>query len=339
MQEPKNITVLSAGTWGISLAALLHGKGHPVRVWEFSQSVVEELSTARRHPKLKDFEIPGDLVLSTDLKAMLAGAEAVVCAVPAAHLRETCVRALQEGYSGQLFVICSKGIEQGTLSLMHQVAEEELGAGARGRIAVLTGPSHAEEVSRGLPTAVTVAGESEDTAREAQALFMTPRFRVYTQTDLVGVELGGSLKNVIAISCGISDGLGFGDNSKAGLITRGLSEIVRLGLTMGARMETFVGLAGMGDLVVTCMSPHSRNWKFGNLIGQGRSAEEALREVGMVVEGYYTAQAAIELSHRKGVEMPITEAVGAVLFHGLKPLEAVSGLMLRDAKSEGREDR
>lgn len=333
MPDLKNIAVLSAGTWGITLAVLLHGKGHSVRVWEFSQAVVDELSTARRHPKLKDFQIPAELVLSTGMDAMLEGAEAVVCAVPAAHLRETCLLAAREGYGGQLFVICSKGIEQGTLSLMHQVAGEELGAQAR--IAVLTGPSHAEEVSRGLPTAVTVAGESEDTAREAQALFMTPRFRVYTQTDLVGVELGGSLKNVIAISCGISDGLGFGDNAKAGLITRGLSEIVRLGLTLGARMETFAGLAGMGDLVVTCMSPHSRNWKFGNLIGQGRSAEEALREVGMVVEGYYTVQAAIELSSRMGVEMPITEAVGAVLFQGLQPLDAVSGLMLRDPRSEG----
>ncbi len=335
MPDSKNITVLSAGTWGITLAALLHGKGYRVRVWEFSQAVVDELSTARHHPKLKDFQIPANLVLSTGMDAMLAGAEAVVCAVPAVHLRETCLLAAREGYDGQLFVICSKGIEQGTLSLMHQVAGEELGAGAQARIAVLTGPSHAEEVSRGLPTAVTVAGESEDTAREAQALFMTPRFRVYTQTDLVGVELGGSLKNVIAISCGISDGLGFGDNAKAGLITRGLSEIVRLGLTLGARMETFLGLAGMGDLVVTCMSPHSRNWKFGNLIGQGRTAGEALREVGMVVEGYYTVQAAIELSGRMEVEMPITQAVGAVLFQGLEPMEAVSGLMLRDARSEG----
>jgi glycerol-3-phosphate dehydrogenase (NAD(P)+) len=171
-------------------------------------------------------------------------------------------------------------------------------------------------------------------AEAVQALFMTPRFRVYTQTDLVGVELGAALKNVIAISCGISDGLGFGDNAKAGLVTRGLAEILRLGLAMGARAETFYGLAGMGDLVVTCMSRHSRNWRFGSLIGQGRSAEQALAEVGMVVEGYYTVQAAVALARREAVEMPITEAVAAVLFQGLKPLEAVGGLMLRGAKGE-----
>jgi len=328
------ITVLSAGTWGISLAALLHHKGHSVRVWEFAQSVVDELLRTRRHPKLADFEIPGPIAIDTDLRAMLAGAEAVVCAVPAAHLRATCKRARAEGYAGQPFVICSKGIEQGTLDLMHEVAAQELGAGARSHIVQLSGPSHAEEVSRGLPTAVTVAGESLAEAEAVQALFMTPRFRVYTQTDLVGVELGAALKNVIAIACGISDGLGFGDNAKAGLVTRGLAEILRLGLVMGARAETFYGLAGMGDLVVTCMSRHSRNWKFGSLIGQGRNSEQALAEVGMVVEGYYTVQAAEALARREAVEMPITEAVAAVLFKGLKPLEAVSGLMLRDPKSE-----
>jgi glycerol-3-phosphate dehydrogenase (NAD(P)+) len=329
-----NLTVLSAGTWGISLAALLHGKGHAVRVWEFSQAVVDELTRTRRHPKLPGFEVPAALELSTDLAALLAGAEALVCVVPATHVRATTRRVAAEGYAGQPYVICSKGIEQGTLCLMHEVAAQELGAAGAGRIVLLSGPSHAEEVSRGLPTAVTVAGEPMALAEEVQALFMTPRFRVYTQTDLMGVELGAALKNVIAISCGISDGLGFGDNAKAGLVTRGLAEILRLGLSMGARPETFYGLAGVGDLVVTCMSRHSRNWKFGSLVGQGRTAEQALAEVGMVVEGYYTVQAAAALAQRQGVDMPITQAVAAVLFHGLKPLEAVSGLMLRDAKSE-----
>jgi glycerol-3-phosphate dehydrogenase (NAD(P)+) len=328
------IAVLSAGTWGISLAALLCNKGHSVRVWEFAQAVVDELLRTRRHPKLADFEIPAGVAISTDLRATLAGAEAVVCAVPAAHLRSTSRSALAAGYAGQPYVICSKGIEQGTLALLHEVAAQELGPTARGRVVLLSGPSHAEEVSRGLPTAVTVAGDSLEQAEAVQALFMTPRFRVYTQTDLVGVELGAALKNVIAISCGISDGLGFGDNAKAGLVTRGLAEILRLGLAMGARAETFYGLAGMGDLVVTCMSRHSRNWRFGSLIGQGRSAEQALAEVGMVVEGYYTVQAAVALARREAVEMPITEAVAAVLFQGLKPLEAVGGLMLRGAKGE-----
>jgi len=328
------IAVLSAGTWGISLAALLNGQGHAVRVWEFSPAVVDELRRTHRHPKLADFQVPEALELTTDLAAALAGAETIVCAVPAAHVRATCARVRAEGYAGQPFVICSKGIEQGTLNLMHEVAAQELGPEAEGRVVLLSGPSHAEEVSRGLPTAVTAAGQSEAQAEAVQQLFMTPRFRVYTQTDLTGVELGAALKNVIAISCGISDGLGFGDNAKAGLVTRGLAEILRLGLAMGARAETFYGLAGMGDLVVTCMSRHSRNWKFGSLIGQGRTAEQALAEVGMVVEGYYSVQAAVALARREGVDMPITQAVAAVLFDGLKPLEAVSGLMLRDPKSE-----
>ena len=328
------IAVLSAGTWGISLAALLHHKGERVRVWEFAQAVVDELLRTRRHPKLADFEIPAALPIGTDLRATLAGAEAIVCAVPAAHLRATLRRVAAEGYAGQPCVVCSKGIEQDTLALLHEVAAQELGAAGRGHVVLLSGPSHAEEVSRGLPTAVTVCSDSLAEAERVQALFMTPRFRVYTQTDLVGVELGAALKNVIAIACGVSDGLGFGDNAKAALVTRGLAEILRLGLALGARAETFYGLAGVGDLVVTCMSRHSRNWKFGSLLGQGRSAEQALAEVGMVVEGYYTVQAAVGLARKMAVEMPITEAVAAVLFQGLAPLQAVGGLMLRGARGE-----
>ncbi len=301
-------------------------------MWEFAQGVVDELTRTRRHPKLGDFAVPAGIALSTDMAAQLAGAEAVVCVVPAAHLRATCRSAAASGYAGQLFVVCTKGIEQGTLSMMHEVATEELGTGAQ--VALLSGPSHAEEVSRGLPTAVVAAAETLPVAEEVQVLFMAPTFRVYTQTDLVGVELGAALKNVIAIACGISDGLGFGDNAKAALMTRGLSELLRLGLAMGARPETFYGLAGMGDLVVTCMSRHSRNWRFGSLVGQGRTPDEALAEVGMVVEGYYTVQAAVALAAAKGVDMPITQAVAAVLFEGRRPLEAVSGLMLREAKSE-----
>ena len=328
------VTVLSAGTWGISLAALLHGKGEEVRVWEFDPEVVRVLRETRRHSRLKDFEVPEAILPTNDLKTALAGGEVIVCAVPVAHLRETARRTVQAGYRGQLFVICSKGIEKGTHHLPHEVAAQELGEAGRGRLVVLSGPSHAEEVSRNLPTAVTVAGESLETSKIVQSLFMTPRFRVYTQTDMVGVELAAALKNVIAIACGISDGLGFGDNAKAGLITRGLSEILRLGIAMGARSETFIGLAGVGDLVVTCMSRHSRNWQFGSLVGQGRPPEAALEEVGMVVEGYYTVRAALELAQIWEVEMPITKAVAAVLFEGMTALEAVSGLMLRDAKSE-----
>jgi glycerol-3-phosphate dehydrogenase (NAD(P)+) len=267
---------------------------------------------------------------------MLEGAEAIVCAVPAVHMRETCRRLAGAGYAGQFLVICTKGIEQGTLSLMHEVAQAELGPAVRSRLAVLSGPSHAEEVSLGMPTAVAVAAESQETAQAVQQLFMQRSFRVYTLTDVAGAELGGALKNVIAIACGISDGLGFGDNAKAALITRGLTEIIRLGLSLGARVETFYGLSGIGDLVGTAMSRHSRNWRFGKLLGEGVPAEEALERIGMVVEGRYTVEAAVALGQRQGVELPITDAVSAVLFHELPPLEAVSGLMLRDPKSEMR---
>jgi glycerol-3-phosphate dehydrogenase (NAD(P)+) len=218
--------------------------------------------------------------------------------------------------------------------LLHEVAGQELGPAAAGKIGVLSGPSHAEEVSRDIPTAVTAAATEMAVAEQIRDLFMAPRFRVYTQTDLVGVELAAGLKNVIAIACGISDGLGFGDNSKAGLITRGLSEIVRLGLKMGARQETFYGLAGIGDLVVTCTSRHSRNRNFGEYIGQGLSAEAALKAVGQVVEGYYTVRAAVSLARVHQIEMPICEAVAGVLFQGMKALQMVSALMMREPKSE-----
>jgi len=328
------IAVLAAGTWGITLASLLAGKGLDVHVWEFAPEVVAELNAKRRHPKLPHLEIPPAVVISSDLPAVLEGSEAIACVVPAEHMRATCRLVLEAGYSEQMFVICSKGIERGTHALLADVAREELGAAAEGRIGVLSGPSHAEEVSKGIPTAVTSAATRLEVAERIRDLFMTPRFRIYTQTDLVGVELAAALKNVIAIACGTSDGLGFGDNSKAALITRGISEIARLGAKMGARPETFFGLAGIGDLVVTCMSPHSRNWKFGSLIGKGMAPDAALKEVGMVVEGYYTVVAAAELARSTGTEMPITEAVAAVLFHGKTPIEAVSALMLREPKSE-----
>jgi glycerol-3-phosphate dehydrogenase (NAD(P)+) len=254
--------------------------------------------------------------------------------VPAAHLRQTARGLAGAGYAGQPVVICTKGIEQGTHALPVDVVSQELGAAAAGKLAILSGPSHAEEVSLAMPTAVTAAAQDPALADRVRELFMTPRFRIYTQTDVRGVELGAALKNVIAIACGISDGLGFGDNAKAGLITRGLSEMLRLGVAMGAKAETFFGLAGVGDLVVTCMSRHSRNWKFGSLIGAGMPVDRALNEVGMVVEGYYTVRAAVELAAENKVEMPITETVAQVLFHGKKPGEAVPSLMLRDPKSE-----
>ena len=328
------VAVLAAGTWGITLACLLARKELDVRVWEFDEGVVEQLLAQRHHPKLPHLEIPGSMPISTDLPGTIAGAGAIVCVVPAMHMRQTCRMVAESGNSEQMFVICSKGIEADTHALLSDVAREELGEGSEHRIGILSGPSHAEEVSRDIPTAVTSAGLDLATAEKIRDLFTTPRFRIYTQTDMLGVELASALKNVIAISCGISDGLGFGDNSKAGLVTRGLSEIMRLGLNMGAKRETFFGLAGMGDLVVTCMSQHSRNWKFGVLLGQGITAEDALTQVGMVVEGYYSVKAAVELATVHQVEMPITQAVAAVLFGGISPEQAVTALMMREPKSE-----
>ena len=329
-----NILVLSGGTWGISLALLLLDNGHRVTVWEHSAEVVETLRQTRRHPRLENCVLPAELVIDTALEALLPGSEAIVCAVPAAHLRQTCQRVAQAGYGGQLFVICTKGIEQETLALPVEVAQSELGREHTGQIGILSGPSHAEEVSRKLPTAVVAAAETLPQAEKIRDLFLSARFRVYTQTDLTGVELGAALKNVIAIACGISDGLGYGDNAKAGLITRGLAEISRLALLMGAQPETLAGLAGLGDLVVTCMSQHSRNWRFGSLIGQGNPPQAALQQVGMVVEGYYTVRAAIQLAGKIGCEMPITAAVGGVLFEGLDARRAVEALMGRVPKSE-----
>jgi glycerol-3-phosphate dehydrogenase (NAD(P)+) len=333
-----NLLTLGGGTWGITLACLLAKNGHAVRVWEFDAAVVEHLRRERGHPKLPGLVIPKDLPITSDLREALAAqpqpVQAIVCAVPAAHVRLTCRSLAKQGYAGQLFVIASKGIEQETHALLHDVAGQELGPASNAKIGVLSGPSHAEEVSRDIPTAVTATAPDMAIAEQIRDLFMAPRFRVYTQTDLVGVELAAGLKNVIAIACGISDGLGFGDNSKAGLITRGLSEIVRLGLKMGARQETFYGLAGIGDLVVTCTSRHSRNRNFGEHIGKGMQAEDALKAVGQVVEGYYTVRAAVGLAAEHQTEMPISEGVAAVLFKGLKPLEAVSALMMREPKSE-----
>ena len=328
------ITVLSAGTWGITLSALLQNRGHQVRVWEYSPEVVKVITETRRHPKLAEFLVPPQVTLTTDMPAALSGAEAVVCVVPAEHMRQTCHALAAGGYAGQPFIICTKGIEKDSLLLMTEVAEQELGTAYAGQLAVLTGPSHAEEVSRGLPTVVTAVAVDPRLAEAVQQIFITPRFRVYSHTDVRGVELGGALKNVIAIACGISDGLGNGDNAKAALITRGLHEILRLGVALGARQETFFGLTGLGDLVVTAMSRHSRNWRFGSLVGSGVSPREALAKVGMVVEGHYTVQATVALARREQVEMPISQAVYEVLFGKLSPGDAVAALMVRQPKSE-----
>ncbi len=336
MASKTRITVLGGGTWGMSLAHVLHDAGHDVRVWEFVPSVVETLIRTRRHPKLPKLVIPEDMQFSTDLAQSLRGAEAIVCAVPMEHLRRTAKSVVAAGYAGQPVIIGSKGIEDGTYALTVDVWSEELGAAGAGRVGVLYGPSLADEVSASLPTAVVSSAADPALMERIRVLFNRPWFRVYVQPDVRGVELGGAIKNVIAIACGVSDGLGFGYNAKAALMTRGLAEMVRLGAHMGARPDTLYGMAGVGDLIVTCASPHGRNWKFGSLLGQGRTPDQALAEVGQAVEGRYTVRAARALADKLGVEMPIAHAVYDVVYQGHVPREILATLMLRDPSSEAQ---
>lgn len=329
---PVQCTVLAAGTWGISLAILLHEQGHALRIWDPDAQRTADLRRTRRHPRLPQVQLPDAMEFYATLSPCIANCEVFICAAPSAYLRDTCRALAQEGVSRGLFVLCCKGIEPDTLALPHEVARQVLPKGME--IAILSGPSHAEEVSRHLPAAVTAAASDEALARRLQRLFMSTRFRVYTSTDLTGVALGGALKNVIAIACGVSDGLGFGDNAKAALLTRGLSEMLRLGLALGARAETLYGLAGMGDLVVTCMSRHSRNTRFGRLLGEGARPAQALAAIGMVVEGAHTVVAAQMLAQRCGVELPVVQMVARILNEVLSPHEACRQLLMREAKEE-----
>lgn len=327
----KGVTaVIGAGSWGTTLALLLHKRGCRVSLWGRPEDGIAELDQLRENRRfLPGVKIPAQINVTSDEAEAVTGAEAVIFAVPAQAFREVVGRFGRYLSSKQLLVSATKGIEQGTTQRMSQVLKEVLPAGLWDRIVVLSGPSHAEEVARDIPTAVVTAAESVSVASEAQDLFMTSRFRVYTNTDLIGVELGGALKNVIALGAGISDGLGYGDNTRAALITRGLAEIRRLGVALGAKETTFYGLSGLGDLVVTCNSMHSRNRRAGILLGQGMPLSEVLQRVGMVVEGVYTAAAAADLARRVGIEMPITFQVCEVLFNMLPPRQGVDNLMLR----------
>ncbi|NUP89322.1 MAG: NAD(P)-dependent glycerol-3-phosphate dehydrogenase [Candidatus Sumerlaeia bacterium] len=330
------ISVLAAGTWGITLGALLAEKGHDVAAWDPAPGLIREMARARRHPRLPHLAFPASLRVVEELGDATRGCEVAVVVAPSHAVRSLCRRLREERLlpQGAAVVLCTKGIEEDSLALMTQVVEQELGAETVRRTAVLSGPSHAEEVSQGIPTAVVAAAADPDLARRVQGLFMTSRFRVYTQSDVLGVELAAALKNVIAIAAGASLGLGCGDNTVAALITRGLAEIARLGKRLGADPETFAGLAGIGDLVVTAMSEHSRNRRFGRLLAKGLSREEAEREVGMVVEGVRTSRAALALGRREGVEVPITEAVVACVDGQLSPGEALGLLMAREPKPE-----
>ena len=326
------IGILGAGSWGTALAILLHDNGHDVTVWSIHEEEVETLNTTRRHErKLPGVEIPEGIVFTTDMKETMSDKDVCVLAVPSPFIRSTCQKMKQYVRAGQIIVNVAKGIEENTLYTLTDIIEEEL---PYADACVLSGPSHAEEVSRRLPTTCVVSSRTRKTAEYLRSVFVSPVFRVYISPDMLGIELGGALKNVIALAAGTADGLGYGDNTKAALITRGIAEIARLGIKMGGKPETFYGLTGIGDLIVTCASMHSRNRKAGYLMGRGYTMEEAMKEVQMVVEGVYSAKAALELSRKYQVEMPIVEQVNKVLFENKNEEEAVKELMLRDKKIE-----
>lgn len=327
-----DIGVIGAGSWGTALALLLSKNGHKVTVWSIMEQEIEMLSKEREHKdKLPGVKLPDDMEFTTDLEDTVKKSEVLVLAVPSPFTRETSKNMAPYVKEGQIIVNVAKGIEENTLMTLSEIIEEEI---PQAEVAVLSGPSHAEEVGRGIPTTIVVGAKKKKTAQYLQNIFMNKVFRVYISPDVLGIELGAALKNVVALAAGIADGLGYGDNTKAALITRGISEIARLGTTMGGRWETFTGLTGIGDLIVTCASMHSRNRRAGILIGKGYTMEEAMKEVKMVVEGVYSAKAAMGLAEKYGVQLPIIEQVNEVLFNGKSAAEVVESLMLRDKKVE-----
>lgn len=326
------VSVIGAGSWGTALAVLLDSNGHDVTLWSFLSSEVDMLLKEREQKeKLPGVKISERMYITGDLREAVTAQEIVVLAVPSAAIRSTAAKCAAYAQEGQIFVNVAKGIEDETLLTMTDIIQEEIPAA---NVAVLSGPSHAEEVGRGIPTTIVVGAKDRETAVYLQNIFMNENFRVYISSDMIGIELGGALKNVVALAAGAADGLGYGDNTKAALITRGIAEISRLGIAMGGRYETFCGLTGMGDLIVTCASKHSRNRMAGFLIGQGRSCKEAMEEVKMVVEGVYSAKAALALGRKYRVSLPIIEKVNEVLFENLPASEAVRDLMLRDKTIE-----
>ena len=326
------IGILGAGSWGIALSLVLNRNGHEVTVWSILEEEVAMLREKReQEEKLPGVKIPEEILFTSDLKEVVPDKDLLVMAVPSLYVRSTAHLIAAYVKEGQIIVNVAKGIEENTLETLTDVIHEEIPKAA---LAVLSGPSHAEEVGRGIPTTCVVGSKDKKVAEYIQNLFMNEVFRIYTSPDVLGIELGGALKNVVALAAGIADGLGYGDNTKAALITRGIGEIARLGMAMGGKLETFCGLTGIGDLIVTCASMHSRNRRAGILIGKGATMEEAMAEVKMVVEGVYSAKAAYALAQKYHVDVPIITEVNEVLFHGKDAATTVSDLMLRDKKLE-----
>jgi len=328
----RRITLLGGGSWGTALSRLLSENGHQVTVWLRDEEQCRLLSTERVNKKyLPEVRIPENIVFTPDIDEAVKNAEIILIVTPTQMIRGVLRQISPEYKKDKIIVNASKGIEIGTMYLVSDIVKEET---SNCIFAALSGPSHAEEVGLSLPTAITIACDNKGVAEEIQDAFMSTYFRVYTNDDVIGAELGGALKNIIALGAGISDGVGYGDNAKAALMNRGIVEIARLGIAMGADVHTFYGLSGIGDLIVTCTSKHSRNWNAGYLIGQGLSKNDAVKKIGMVVEGIPTTYAAYELSKKLNVEMPITTAMYDVLENNADVKETVNKLMLRDKKEE-----
>ncbi|MDQ0412121.1 NAD(P)H-dependent glycerol-3-phosphate dehydrogenase [Mesobacillus stamsii] len=334
-RKREKVAVLGAGSWGTALAMVLADNGHEVRLWGHNFAQIEEINQNHTNKKyLPGITLPSSVMGYSSLHAALDGMKMVIMAVPTKAIREV-IRKMMESTSESVIIVhVSKGIEPDSLLRISEMIEEEMPEKLLESVVVLSGPSHAEEVSLRHPTTVTVSSKKMDEAEKVQDLFINNHFRVYTNPDLIGVEIGGALKNIIALAAGISDGLGYGDNAKAALITRGLAEIARLGVKMGASPLTFSGLTGIGDLIVTCTSIHSRNWRAGNMLGKGQNLDEVLENMGMVVEGVRTTKAAYQLAQKFEVKMPITNALYHVLFNNVNPKDAVDGLMSREKTHE-----
>lgn len=326
----KKIAIIGSGSWGVALAIHLAKMGHLVKIWSYMEEEANLINKERKCKFLPEVTIPEGIVCTTSYQEAIKESEIILHVTPSKFTRST-VREYKAYVTNQIVVICTKGFEKETLSTLDTVLKEEM---PETRLAVLSGPSHAEEVSKAIPTAMVIAAEDKEDAKLLQDVFMNENLRVYTSDDMRGIELGGALKNIIAFCAGVAAEIGLGDNSFAALITRGLKEIARLGTILGGKEETFYGLTGLGDLIVTCLSEHSRNRRAGKLIGQGKTLEEARTEIGMVIEGVDNIEVAYELSKKYHIEMPIVEAVYDMLYHHLDPKVAVNQLMTREKKDE-----
>lgn len=326
----KKVTIIGSGSWGIALAIHLAKMGHKVKVWSFSKEEADLINNERKCKFLPNVNLPEGIECVLDYKDAIEGSEIILHITPSKFTRST-VKEYKKYVTNQPIIICSKGFEKETLLPLDEVVRQEM---PNAKIGVFSGPSHAEEVSIGIPTVMVIASEEDEILYDVQNEFMTPEFRIYTSHDIRGVEIGGAFKNIIAFCAGVAAGINLGDNSFAALITRGLGEIARLGIALGAEKDTLYGLSGLGDLIVTCLSEHSRNRRAGKLIGEGKTIEEARKEVGMVIESIDNIEAAYELSKIHNIEMPIVDGVYNILYNNLDPREAVTMLMTRDKKFE-----